>query len=98
MLHNETHGKLDRLLEAKMATIARNNKIQIDRLELGPFSTNAYVLTCRKTGDSVVIGAPSEAGKILEELEKTHPQYTLITHNHFDHVGALSQLRNIVLS
>jgi glyoxylase-like metal-dependent hydrolase (beta-lactamase superfamily II) len=94
LLHNETHGKLDRLLGAKRATVARNYRIQIDRLELGPFSTNAYILTCRKTGDSVVIDAPSEAGKILEELEKTHPQYTLIKHNHFDHVGTLSQLRS----
>jgi glyoxylase-like metal-dependent hydrolase (beta-lactamase superfamily II) len=86
------HDKLNRLLGAKMATAARSNKIQIDRLELGPFSTNAYILTCRKTGDSVVIDVPSEAGRILEELEKTHPQNILITHNHFDHAGALSQL------
>lgn len=79
MLHNETHGKLDRLLEAKMATVARNNKIQIDRLELGPVGTNAYVLTGRKTGDGVVIDAPlggwKDFGGVGEDASAIHPHY-----------------------
>ncbi len=76
-----------------MTVVARDDDIQIDRLELGPFGTNAYVLVCRATQDSVLIDAPAEAGKVLERLEGTRPAYILITHSHFDHLGALSELK-----
>ena len=76
-----------------MTTVAKNDEIQIDRLELAPFGTNCYVLTCQETAESVVVDAPGEAQRILEALEDTYPQYILMTHDHFDHVGALSKLK-----
>ena len=77
-----------------MARIAKNESLQIDRLRLGPFDTNSYVLTCPVTGDSVLIDAPAEASEILEAAKETHPRYILITHNHMDHIGALSELKS----
>jgi len=68
--------------------------VQIERLELGPFGTNAYVVTCRKTQSSVLIDAPAEAHIIIDRLKNTTPKYILLTHNHMDHIGALAQLRN----
>jgi len=68
--------------------------VQIERLELGPFGTNAYIVTCRKTQSSVLIDAPAEAHIIIDRLKNTTPKYILLTHNHMDHVGALAQLRN----
>jgi hypothetical protein len=43
-----------------MAVVAKDDTIQIEKLELGPFGTNAYILTCQQTGDSVVVDAPAE--------------------------------------
>ena len=77
-----------------MVLVARDNNIQIERLELGPFGTNAYVIVCRATGDSVLVDAPAEAGKILERLKGTNPRYILITHTHMDHLGALYDLQS----
>jgi glyoxylase-like metal-dependent hydrolase (beta-lactamase superfamily II) len=77
-----------------MTIVARDDHLQIDRLELGFFGTNAYILTCRQTGDSVVVDAPAEADKIAERLKGTSPRYILLTHNHMDHIGALSELRS----
>ena len=77
-----------------MAVVVRDDNLQIERLQLGPFGTNAYVLTCRQTGDSVLVDAPAEAGKIADRLEGTNPRYILLTHNHIDHIGALSELRS----
>ena len=68
--------------------------IQIERLRLGPFSTNAYIVTCRKTRNSALVDAPAEADIILGKLKNTTPKYILLTHNHMDHIGALAQLRN----
>lgn len=76
-----------------MVTVAKDDHIQIDRLEVGPFGTNAYVLVCRATGDSVLVDTPAEANKIIERLKGTNPRYILITHNHMDHLGAFSELK-----
>ena len=77
-----------------MAIMVEDETLRIDRLQLGSFGTNAYILTCRKTGDSVLVDAPGEAGKILENLKDTNPKYILLTHSHWDHTGALTQLRS----
>jgi hydroxyacylglutathione hydrolase len=77
-----------------MATMVKNDSIQIDRYELGPFGTNSYIMTCLKTGDSAVVDAPGEAPKILDQLKHTHPKYILMTHSHMDHTGALAQLKS----
>jgi glyoxylase-like metal-dependent hydrolase (beta-lactamase superfamily II) len=77
-----------------MVVVAKDDSIQIDKLELGPFGTNAYVLVCRASGDSVLVDTPAEATKIIERLKGTNPRYILITHNHMDHLGAFSELRS----
>jgi glyoxylase-like metal-dependent hydrolase (beta-lactamase superfamily II) len=74
--------------------VAKNEYVQIDRLKLGPFDTNSYILTCTLTGDSVLVDAPGEASEILKALEGTHPKYILITHDHMDHIGALRELKS----
>jgi glyoxylase-like metal-dependent hydrolase (beta-lactamase superfamily II) len=76
-----------------MTIVAEDSAIRIEKLELGPFGTNAYIVTCRKTRDSAIIDAPAEANVIIDKLKNTTPKYILLTHNHMDHIGALAQLR-----
>jgi glyoxylase-like metal-dependent hydrolase (beta-lactamase superfamily II) len=82
--------------EKKMVNVVKNDSIQIEKLELGPFGTNAYILICLQTGASVLVDAPAEAGKILERLKGTDPRYILMTHNHMDHTGALAELKSVL--
>ncbi len=77
-----------------MTIVVRNDNLQIERLQLGPYGTNAYVLTCRQTHESVLVDAPAETGKILKKLEGTIPKLILLTHNHTDHIGAMAELRS----
>ena len=77
-----------------MSVIVKNDSIQIERLSLGPFGTNSYLLICQKTGASVIVDAPGDAEKVLKLLEGTHPKYILMTHNHMDHVDALAALKS----
>jgi len=77
-----------------MTSVVNDDRIQIEKLELGPFGTNAYILVCRNTAQSVVVDAPADAGTILQVLKETSPRYILITHNHMDHTGALSDLKS----
>ena len=76
-----------------MATVVKQEGLQIDRLSLGPFGTNCYILTCPKTGKSVLVDTPAEGDKILERLKESDPQYIIITHNHMDHLGAFNEVR-----
>lgn len=77
-----------------MTILVENDRVRIQKLSLGPFGTNSYILRCMKTGAGVVIDAPGEADRVLEALHDIEPKYILMTHNHMDHVGALSDLKS----
>lgn len=62
------------------------------RLETSPYGTNTYIVTCKTSKESVLIDAPGDMERVLQGLGGTAPQYLLITHNHFDHTGALKSL------
>lgn len=77
-----------------MALVVKDDNLQIDKLTVGAFDNNCYIITCPLTGESVVVDAPAEAAKILKGLNGTHPRFILITHTHMDHLGALSELKS----
>ena len=76
-----------------MTNIFNDENLRIDKLQLGPYGTNAYIVVCKDTSDSLVIDAPAEASTILSYLKDTTPRYILLTHDHMDHIGALTELR-----
>lgn len=76
-----------------MAVVVRTERIQIDRLVLGPFSTNCYVVTCRETGESLVVDVPGDIGNVVTALRHTRPKCILITHGHVDHISGLIDLK-----
>ncbi|MFU8796615.1 MAG: MBL fold metallo-hydrolase, partial [Dehalococcoidia bacterium] len=76
-----------------MTTVADDGAVRIERLELGPFATNAYIVTCYSGGESLLVDAPAEADIIIDKLSGTRPRYILLTHGHIDHIGALDRLR-----
>ncbi len=77
-------------------TSERKPDIRIDKLTLGPYGTNCYVVTCLRTGESVIVDAPAEAGTIAKAAKNTTPKYLLITHSHMDHIGALTELKSVL--
>ncbi len=77
-----------------MVNMVNDDSIRIEKLELGPFGTNAYFLICPRTDASILVDAPGGADKILAQLEGTDPKYILMTHNHMDHTGALVEVKS----
>lgn len=77
-----------------MTVVEKDKILRIERIETAPFGTNAYIVVCETTGESVLIDAPGDADKILDELEGTNPICLLITHRHMDHTGALKRLKD----
>lgn len=72
--------------------------IQIFQLPLGPLQTNCYLLACEETRQAAVID-PSWNGRAIAQTAADH-NYTishiLLTHAHFDHVGGLAELKELV--
>jgi hydroxyacylglutathione hydrolase len=77
-----------------MTIEVKDDSLQIEKLSLGPYGTNAYIVTCLKTKASVLVDAPAKAKTIMEKLEGTEVKYILMTHNHMDHTGALVKLHS----
>lgn len=77
-----------------MAIVEENNQIQLKRIEISPYGTNAHIIVCRSTAESVLVDAPGKADLLTESLEGTKPKYILMTHSHFDHTGALSHIKS----
>lgn len=77
-----------------MTVVVKDENIRIEKLELKPYGTNAYIIICLKTKDSALVDAPGEPDKIITKLKGTSIRYILMTHNHMDHVLALAELQS----
>jgi hydroxyacylglutathione hydrolase len=77
-----------------MPAIVNDRAIRIDKLTLGPYETNAYIVVCHQTGESLVVDAPARASAIIASLNGTQPKYILLTHDHYDHTGVMVSLRS----
>ncbi|MBM7705726.1 glyoxylase-like metal-dependent hydrolase (beta-lactamase superfamily II) [Chryseomicrobium aureum] len=64
----------------------------IRRLPLGPIQTNCYIV--RKGNAALIIDPSDEPAKITQALEQSNvrPIAILLTHAHFDHIGALQAM------
>jgi glyoxylase-like metal-dependent hydrolase (beta-lactamase superfamily II) len=60
----------------------------IERLEVGVFAENCYVVGCEITSEGVVIDPGDEVARILKSIAelKLKIKYILLTHAHLDHV------------
>jgi len=64
-------------------------------MPVGIVGTNAYILHNEGSVDAVLIDPGCEADRIQEELAKRGLKIVaiLLTHGHFDHIGAVDELR-----
>ncbi|MDD3241543.1 MAG: MBL fold metallo-hydrolase [Bacilli bacterium] len=67
--------------------------MKISRVVVGELEENCYIL--EKNNHALVIDPGAEYFKIKESLKNYILDGILITHNHFDHVGALNELLEI---
>lgn len=63
-------------------------------LPLGPLQTNCYILS-NKDGSCLIFDPGEESDKVIQYLiqKKLKPLAILLTHAHFDHIGAVDGVR-----
>jgi len=66
----------------------------IVKASVGPMDNNAYLVSCAKTGETLLIDAANDPEILLELIDKYAPKLSLIvtSHQHFDHWQALEQV------
>ena len=70
-----------------------DSRLEIHRVVVGSYANNVFVLRCRETGDAVLIDAANEHERLLEMCRRLGVRRVLETHGHFDHIGAVAQVR-----
>jgi glyoxylase-like metal-dependent hydrolase (beta-lactamase superfamily II) len=60
---------------------------------MGPVDNNGYILSCRETGEAVIIDAPEEPEKLLREVGDAKVKAIIITHRHGDHTAGLKVMK-----
>jgi glyoxylase-like metal-dependent hydrolase (beta-lactamase superfamily II) len=68
--------------------------VRIDKLVVGPFENNVFVLRDKSTGEAVLVDAANEHELLLEVSRATGVRRVLTTHGHFDHIQAVTQMRD----
>ena len=68
--------------------------MEINKVVVGDYETNCYVISI--DNDVLIIDPGDEYEKIIDLVNGRNILGILITHSHFDHVGALKYFNNVV--
>jgi glyoxylase-like metal-dependent hydrolase (beta-lactamase superfamily II) len=68
--------------------------VRIDEYVVGPFENNVYVVRDKSSGDALIIDAANEHDLLLEVSRATGVRRVLTTHGHWDHIQAVTALRD----
>jgi glyoxylase-like metal-dependent hydrolase (beta-lactamase superfamily II) len=68
--------------------------LELQRIEVGPWPMNCYLLRCSAAGDVAIVDPGADAEAILAQVGSAPVCCVLLTHGHPDHVGALEEVRN----
>jgi glyoxylase-like metal-dependent hydrolase (beta-lactamase superfamily II) len=66
--------------------------MQIKTIKVGEIQTNCYIVIDEKSNEALVIDPGDEPDKILPEIKGLKVKSIIITHGHWDHVGAVDEV------
>ena len=67
---------------------------RIDKLTVGPFENNVFILRSKATGAATLLDAANEHDLLLEVSRATGVRRVLTTHGHWDHIQAVEAMRD----
>jgi glyoxylase-like metal-dependent hydrolase (beta-lactamase superfamily II) len=69
------------------------SELEFKSFSVGDWDNNVYIMIDPDTNESVLFDAPTDADRILRELQGTQLRYVLFTHADGDHVQALRAVK-----
>jgi glyoxylase-like metal-dependent hydrolase (beta-lactamase superfamily II) len=68
--------------------------VRIEKLVVGPFENNVFVLRCKSSGEAAIVDAANEHELLLDVSRATGVSRVLTTHGHWDHIQAVEAVRD----
>ncbi len=68
--------------------------VRVDKLVVGPFENNVFIVRSKRTGDAVLVDAANEHELLLDVARATGVRRVLTTHGHWDHIQAVNAVRD----
>jgi hydroxyacylglutathione hydrolase len=67
----------------------------LERLELGSFASNCYIVGDETTHEGMIIDPGAQAGQIMKKVNEKglDIKYIVLTHTHPDHIGAVKAVK-----
>jgi glyoxylase-like metal-dependent hydrolase (beta-lactamase superfamily II) len=69
-------------------------RLRLDKLVVGSWENNVFVLRDKATGEAVLLDAAGEHDLIIPVAKAAGVRRVLTTHGHFDHIGAVTAARD----
>jgi hydroxyacylglutathione hydrolase len=66
--------------------------VRVETLHVGEFSMNCYVVENTDTRQVVIVDPGADAKRIIADIDGRKPAAVLLTHGHYDHIGAVDAL------
>ncbi len=76
-----------------MSLVHEGARWKIERFISG-FANNAYLVTARTDGSSIIIDTPDQPHELIAAARRTNVRGVLITHNHWDHLEGFEDVLN----
>ena len=71
-----------------------DSDVRVDKFVVGPFENNVFVVRDKRSGDAVLIDAANEHDLLLDVARATGVRRVLTTHGHWDHIQAVTAMRD----
>jgi glyoxylase-like metal-dependent hydrolase (beta-lactamase superfamily II) len=69
-----------------------DGEVRINKINMGPYDNNGYIVVCPETNEGIIIDTPAEPEKLLNEIGGAKIGHILITHNHQDHLLGFNEI------
>ena len=73
-----------------------DGEVRINKINMGSYDNNGYILVCPETNEGVIIDTPAEPEKLLNEIGDVKIGHIIITHNHQDHLLGFGEITSRV--
>jgi len=68
--------------------------VRVEKIVVGPYENNAYVVRCKQSGEAVLVDAANEHELLIPLCRQLGVRRVLTTHGHFDHIQAVEAARD----
>jgi glyoxylase-like metal-dependent hydrolase (beta-lactamase superfamily II) len=71
-----------------------DSDVRVDKLVVGPFENNVFIVRSKHSGDAVLLDAANEHELLIDVARATGVRRVLTTHGHWDHIQAVTAVRD----